>query len=90
MIKVWGAEIEDINSGAVYCDVILEYSAEAVVLMLKRFSAVHGWPVWMMSFGLNKGVTIALSPKYPGFQRTLIGKLGFSQIMRTRSMALCP
>ena len=49
MIKVWGAVIEDINSRAVYCDVILDYSAEAMILMLKQFSAVRGWPVRMMS-----------------------------------------
>ena len=48
-IKVWGAVIEDINSGAVYCDVMLDYSTEAVILMLKRFSAVHGWPSQMTS-----------------------------------------
>ena len=29
--------MEDANSGAIYCDVILSNSAEAVILMLKRF-----------------------------------------------------
>ena len=41
--------MEDMNSRAVYCDVMLDYSAEAVILMLKRFSAVHGWPSQIMS-----------------------------------------
>ena len=36
--------IKDINLGAVHCDVVLDYSAEAVILMLKRFPADHGWP----------------------------------------------
>ena len=40
---------EDVNSVAVYCDVVLDYSAEAVILMLKRFCAVHGWPSWILS-----------------------------------------
>ena len=48
-MKVWGAVIEDVNSGAVYCDVLLDYSAEAVILMLKRFSSIRGWPVRMTS-----------------------------------------
>ena len=41
--------IEDVNSGAVYCDVMLDYSTEAVILMLKKFSAVNDWPSWMTS-----------------------------------------
>ena len=43
-IKVWGAVIENVNSGAVYCDIMFDYSIKAVILMLKRFLAVHGWP----------------------------------------------
>ena len=35
MMKIWGAVLEDVNSGAVYCDVILNYSTEAVLLILK-------------------------------------------------------
>ena len=46
---VWGALIEDINSGAVYCDIMLDYSTEDFILMLKIFSAVHGWPSRMTS-----------------------------------------
>ena len=33
--------LEDVNSGAVYCDIILEYSTEAVLLMLKPFLSVR-------------------------------------------------
>ena len=53
-MRVWGAMLEDTNSGAVYCDVILYFSAEAVILMLKQFSAVCGWPVRIMSDLLAK------------------------------------
>jgi hypothetical protein len=35
-MKVWGAVMEDKNSGAVYCDVVMDYSAPAVVTMLGR------------------------------------------------------
>ena len=42
-IKVWGAVIEDIYSRAIYCDVVMDYSAKAVILMLKRFSSLIGW-----------------------------------------------
>ena len=42
-IKVWGEVIKNINSRAVYCDVIMDYSAEAVILTLKRFSSLKGW-----------------------------------------------
>ena len=44
-IKIWGAVIEDIYSRAVYCNIIMEYSAEAVISMLRRFSSLKGWPM---------------------------------------------
>ena len=47
--KVWGAMLEDINSGAVYCDIVSNYSTEVLVLMLKHFSSIRGWPVRLMS-----------------------------------------
>ena len=37
-VKVWGVVLEDINSGAVYFDIVLDYSAVAVITMLKQFS----------------------------------------------------
>ena len=42
--KVWGAVLEDINSGAVYSDIVSNYSTEAVILMLKHFLLICGWP----------------------------------------------
>ena len=36
-MKVWGAVLEDVNRGAVYCDIVLQYSTEAILLMLKQF-----------------------------------------------------
>ena len=43
-MKVWGVVIEDRNSGAVHCDVVLDYSAQEVIKMLRRFGSLHGWP----------------------------------------------
>ena len=43
-IKVWVAVLEDKNCGAVHCDILLDYSAAAVVMMLRRFGALRGWP----------------------------------------------
>ena len=42
--KTWGLIIEDSNSGAVYIDIVQDYSASAVLLTLKRFGALRGWP----------------------------------------------
>ena len=42
--KTWGLIIEDSNSGAVYIDIIQDYSASAVLLTLKRFGSLRGWP----------------------------------------------
>ena len=42
--KVWGAVLEDINSGAVYSDIVSNYSTEAIILMLKRFLSICDWP----------------------------------------------
>ena len=38
-IKIWGAVIEDVYSGAVYCDIVMDYSADAVISMLEIFCA---------------------------------------------------
>ena len=42
--KTWGIIIEDVNSGAVHLDIVQDYSAEAVILSLRRFGSTRGWP----------------------------------------------
>ena len=42
--KMWGMLIEDTNSGAVYIDVVDDYSAHAVIMTLSRFGNLRGWP----------------------------------------------
>ena len=42
--KTWALVIEDINSGAVHLDIVQDYSAEAVLLSLRRFGSLRGWP----------------------------------------------
>ena len=48
-IKVWGIVVIDRNSGAVHCDVLLDYSAQEVIKALRRFSSLRGWPVRITS-----------------------------------------
>ena len=42
--KTWGMIIQDDNSGAVHLDIVQDYSAQAVILSLRRFGALRGWP----------------------------------------------
>ena len=42
--KTWGMLIEDVNSGAVYIDVVSDYSAAAVIMTLVRFGEMRGYP----------------------------------------------
>ena len=42
--KIWGILIEDVNSGAVYIDVVDDYSAHAVIMALSRFGNLRVWP----------------------------------------------
>ena len=42
--KTWALVIEDVNSGAVHLDVVADYSAEAVLMTMRRFGAQRGWP----------------------------------------------
>ena len=42
--KTWVMVIEDVNSGAVHLDIVQDYSAEAVLLTMRRFGALRGWP----------------------------------------------
>ena len=43
-MKVWGMVLVDKNSGAVHCDVVLDYSAQETLKTLRRFAALCGWP----------------------------------------------
>ena len=36
--------MEDVNSGAVHLDVVSDYSTNAVLLTLRRFGSLRGWP----------------------------------------------
>ena len=42
--KTWAVVIEDVNSGAVYLDIVQDYSTQAILMTLRRFGAIHGWP----------------------------------------------
>ena len=42
--KTWAVVVEDVNSGAVHLDVVSDYSAEAVLMTMRRFGALRGWP----------------------------------------------
>ena len=42
--KTWGVIVEDTNSGAVHLDIVQDYSAPAVILSLRRFGSLRGWP----------------------------------------------
>ena len=48
-LKKWAAVIEDVYSGAVHCDVVEDYSAAAVILMMRKFAALRGWPTLVSS-----------------------------------------
>ena len=47
--KTWGMIVEDVNSGAVHLDIVQDYSAQAVILSLRRFGALRGWPAVISS-----------------------------------------
>ena len=42
--KTWGLVIENVNSGAVHLDVVSDYSTNAVLMSLRRFGCIRGWP----------------------------------------------
>ena len=42
--KTWIMVVEDVNSGAVYIDVVEDYSAKGVLKSMRRFGANRGWP----------------------------------------------
>ena len=48
-VKIWGMVIEDKNSGAVHADIVVNYSASAVLAALRRFAWLRGWPASISS-----------------------------------------
>ena len=42
--KTWGLVIEDMNSGAVFIDIVSDYSTNAVLTTMRRFGSLRGWP----------------------------------------------
>ena len=42
--KTWAMIVEDVNAGAVHLDIVQDYSAEAVLLSMRRFGSLRGWP----------------------------------------------
>lgn len=42
--KTWGMVIEDINSGAVHLGIVQDYSTNSVLLSMRRFGSLRGWP----------------------------------------------
>ena len=42
--KPWAMIIEDANSGADHLDIVQDYSTNAVLLTLRRFGSLRGWP----------------------------------------------
>ena len=48
-MKVWGVVIVDRNSGAIHCDVALDYSTQEIIKALRRFASLRGWPTKICS-----------------------------------------
>ena len=48
-VKIWGIIMEDKNSGAVHADIVIGYSASAVLAALRRFGSLRGWPAIISS-----------------------------------------
>ena len=42
--KTWAMIIEDVNSGAIHLAIVQDYSTNAVLLTLRRFGSLRGWP----------------------------------------------
>ena len=47
--KVWGMILVDVNSKAMHCDIVLDYSSQEVIKTLRRFGNLRGWPSKIMS-----------------------------------------
>ena len=43
-LKVWGMVLVDKNSGALHCNVVMNYSASETIKTLRRFASLRGWP----------------------------------------------
>ena len=42
--KTWRLVTEDVNSVAAHLDIVQDYSAEAVLLAMRRFGSLRDWP----------------------------------------------
>ena len=47
--KVWEIVIVDSNSGALHCDIVLDYSTQEVLKSIRRFENLQGWPAVIKS-----------------------------------------
>ena len=48
-IKVWGLVVVDKASGAVHCDILMDYSAQETVKTLRRVTSLRGLPSCLSS-----------------------------------------
>ena len=48
-LKVGGIVFVDRCSGAINCDILLDYSTVEIIRALKRFASLRGWPLRMYS-----------------------------------------
>ena len=47
--KVWGLVIVDVCSGALHCDIVMDYSSQEVIKSIRRFGSLRGWPARIRS-----------------------------------------
>ena len=47
--KIWGMLLVDVNSGAIHCDLVYDYSSQEVLKTLRRFASLRGWPAKISS-----------------------------------------
>ena len=40
----WAVVIEDANAGATHLNIVQDYSTQAVLMSLRRFGVLRGWP----------------------------------------------
>ena len=48
-LKAWSIVLVNKNSGAIHCDVMLDYSSQEAIKALQQFAALRGWPSKMAS-----------------------------------------
>ena len=66
-IKVWGLVAIDVNSGASHVDILHDYSTSAVLLTLRRFCALRGWPA-LISSGVVRSADVEYHTPGPGMK----------------------